>query len=109
MFVTMRRYHRAWEQLPLTDAPSTAIVVDVREAAGGAVAVPVGSSITRLTFHAAVQPELAVAPLCDALGNAVALDVEAGRIYALPEACYGVGTLALTADASGHVGLSLKG
>ncbi len=109
MFVTMRRYHRAWQQLSLTELAATTAVVDVREAAGGAIAVPSGSSITRLTFHAAVQPELAVAPLCDALGQPVTLDVEAGRIYALPEACYGVGTLAVTADAAGSVGLSLKG
>jgi hypothetical protein len=108
MFVTIRRFHQAVE-LALTDAVETAAAVDVREAAGGAVAIPADSPITTLMFFGAVQPGTAPLALYDSSGALVVVEVQAGGIYPLPESCYGLGALAIVADTSGTVSLSLKG
>ena len=109
MYVEIRRHHCRLPEVALTDAIETTAVVDFREAAGGLIATPVGSSITELTYYAAVSPGVTPLPLYDAGGSAVTQSVAAGGTYVLPEACFGAGVLAIVADAAGSVALSLKG
>lgn len=109
MFVEIRRHHCRLSAVALTESIETTESVDFREAAGGLIAIPVGSSITELTYYAAVAPGVTPLPLFDASGAAVVQTVAAGGTYVLPEACFGAGLLAIAADAAGTVAVSLKG
>lgn len=109
MLTRIVRHHSRVLQAPLTTDPTTTAAVDFREAAGGAVAVPTDSGITTITYYAAVMPGREPLPLCDAAGNAVAQTVAAGNVYALPDACFGIGLLVPVADTDGVVAFSLKG
>lgn len=109
MFVDIRRHHSRLPQVALTDSIETTEAVDFRDVAGGAIAIPAESSITQLTYYAAVAPGATLSPLYDVSGAPVVQAVAAGRIHVLPEACFGVGVLAIVADAAGSVAVSLKG
>jgi len=109
MFVEIRRHHCRLPEVKLTDSIETTEAVDFRSAASGLIAIPVGSTITELTYYAAVAPGVPPLPLHDAAGSAVVQAVAAGGTYVLPEACFGAGVLAITADAAGAVAVSLKG
>jgi hypothetical protein len=76
---------------------------------GGQVAVPTGSSITTLTYHATAIQGGTYLPLYDAAGSAVAQTVTAGRVYAMPEAVFGCAFLKIVVNAAGSVEIVLKG
>ena len=109
MNMRIRRSHQCYSPVTLTTSAGTTAAIDVRAAAGGAVVVPAGSSITQLTYYAAAEPGLTPLPLYDAAGAPMVQAVAAGRVYQLPDACFGIGLLAVVADAAGTVALSLKG
>jgi hypothetical protein len=109
MLTRIVRHHSRVLQAQLTTDPATTATLDFREAAGGAIAVPADSGITAVMYYAAVMPGREPLPLCDAAGNAVVQTIVAGNVYALPDACFGVGLLAAVADADGVVSFSLKG
>ena len=109
MFTRIGRQHVRVLDVAVTAAMETTAAVDFRQAAGGAIAIPAEAEITTLAYYGATTPEATPLPLFDSAGNAVAQSVAAGGIYALPDACFGVGVLYLVADAEATVALSLKG
>lgn len=77
--------------------------------AGGMIFVPVGSSITSLTWYAAESPGGTYLAANDEDGNAITQTVAAEAAYQLPLALYGCRALKAFGDAAGTILISLKG
>ena len=106
-----RRIGRAADSasISLTTSEATTPEIVFANAAGAAVFIPTGSSITTLTYYAAPAYGGTYLPLHDSTGAAVTQTVAAAKAYDVPAACFGCGALRIKANAAGSVELSLKG
>ena len=77
--------------------------------AGGMISIPVGSSITTLTWNTADEPGGTYLPASDEGGAAITQTVSAGKAYQIPTALYGAHAIKPVVNSAGTVGLSLKG
>lgn len=85
---------------------------------GGMIFVPVGSTITTLTFYCSQAydsiPFTALplqGPSLDyaiAAGSPMVITVAAGKAYPIPQACFGAGTIAIVGNHAGNIDLLLK-
>ena len=103
---------RCWkspQSVTLTTAETTSPSIDARPFAGGSVQIPVGSSITTLTFYADHDRAGVFGALYDNEGIAVTLTVAAGRCHELPTSIFAVPYFKMVANAGGDVTVFLKG
>lgn len=89
----------------LADTPE----IDMQGFSRGHVAIPVGSSITALTYYASPTKGGTYLPLYDSAKNAITqTSLTAGRAYEMPVAVASVAFLKIATDADGAVHISLK-
>lgn len=81
--------------------------IDMRNAAGGRILIPSGSTITSLTWLESHDGETFVS-CYDADGNAVSQVVAAGRSYPIPDAVFASGILRAVGDADGTIHVTRK-
>lgn len=77
--------------------------------AGGSVSIPADSTITSLTYYACHTFGGTHLELKDQDGEDVKQTVEAGHVYALPDAVFGVPYFKMVGDHAGTVSVFLKG
>jgi len=82
--------------------------IDMRNYAGGSVALPAGSSVTTITWYGCHTVAGTYLPLYDSDAAAVTTTVAASRITDLPTATFGAPFLKLTGNAAGTGTLFLK-
>lgn len=102
---------RGWNRnkgvaVAIAEADSGEVVL--AEFVTGTAFIPAGSTITTLTFYAAVESGGTYLPLYDD-GLAVTLSVAAGQSHRLPVALAGAVAIKLVGDAAGTVDISWKG
>lgn len=92
----------------LTTDLTTTPEISISRFAAGTVYIPVGSTITTLTFYAAYSTGGVYFAAYGSTGTALTLAVAANGAYQLPAALFGAGQIKIVADAAGDVELSLK-
>lgn len=110
-----RKMPPSFQTIAVTDAAGTSATVLYEGASGGRIYIPAASSITSLAFHDAPN---------DALDNstttytaqdgaaspaAVALTVEAGKSYPIPDAMFGARNFRMVGNVAGTVYVTTKG
>lgn len=108
-FAAIGRIWKNPETVAITASESTSPSVDARTFAGGSVQIPVGSSITTLTFYADHDRAGVFGTLYDADGTAISLTVAAGRTYELPATIFNVPYFKMVGNTTGNVSVFLKG
>jgi hypothetical protein len=84
--------------------------IDIREFAGGGIAVGTLSNQTTLSYYVASEPGGTYYELCDREGVAVTQAIDDGQAYPLPDELYGFGAFKVLADNTAlQVTVSLKG
>lgn len=103
---------RCWKEpqsIDITAAESTSVAIDIRTFAGGSIQIPVGSSITTITFYADHDAAGVFGAMYDNEGYALALTVAAGRTYELPSAIFSVPYFKMVGNTTGTITVFLKG
>lgn len=95
--------------LTLGTAVATTPEIDMRQSAGGTIQIPVGSSITSLTYYAAAEPGAVYSALYTDAVAAVTQTVAADRVVDMPAAVAAVGALKIVVNVAGAVKVTLKG
>ncbi len=106
-----------WPEEPaviaLTSSETTTPVLGFAKAAGGAIEIPTGSSITSLTFYSFHSSEGTFLPYYDnsslSAPVAVVMTVAGGKIYQLPDSVFPLSRFKIVANAAGNVYLQMKG
>lgn len=97
----IKRKYRSFE-VSLTTTEPTASAIRFDDAAGGAISLgTAATSVTSLAVWASESPQGSFSPLRRDDGAAVEMTLSPstsqGRVYALPDECYGVGSIKLVA------------
>lgn len=95
--------------IALDTAIGTTEEIPFEAASGGTIHIPLGSSITTLTFWAAPKRGGTFLALYDKAAAAVVMTVSASKCYELPTAVFGCASLKIVVNAAGNVDLSIKG
>ena len=86
MSYSINRVSSVGAQVTLTDAEATTPLIPFAPAAGALVFVTAVSGAATITWHAAYGDRSAAVPLSS--DGAVTTDIEAGKAYPLPDACF---------------------
>ena len=99
------------QTVALNTAEGTTPVIEWGGANNGTIYVPVGSSITSLTYYAGYDTSVAFLPLYSNAGTPVAVTqtVAAARAYDLPDSVKGARYLKIVVNAAGTVVIACKG
>jgi hypothetical protein len=94
--------------LSLVSTEADTPAIPFGDSAGGTISIPVGSSITALTFYVSASETGTFTQLYDSSNNAVSRTVAAERAYALPDECFAARWLKIVVDVTGAATLTLK-
>lgn len=104
-----RAYADSAVSVDVGTSEATSEEVSFVQYAGGTVKVPSDSIITLLTYYAEHTAGGTHLPLCDQDGEAVTTEVEAGKVYSLPDALFGAPYFKIVGDHAGTVSIFKKG
>jgi hypothetical protein len=107
----LRRWFLYPDTITLTAAAGTSTLIDVRQFRGAIVHFPVAvPAAASVSVYVATAEDGTPSLLNNAAGNPVAIVPASGESFALDEAVFAAGWIALVADVAGdEVTLSLKG
>ena len=106
--MTNARYSVSIDTVSVDTAVANSSSINFDSFASGMVHVPVGSSLTTLTWHASTKIDGAYLAAEDAASAAVTQTVAAGQAHPIPVALNGARFLKITGNAAGVVSVTLK-
>lgn len=103
------RNHNTLSEVSVAVAVASSTEIPFQSYSGGIVYVPVGSSLTTITWYVASKPGGTYTEANDEDGQPVVQTVAAGKAYAIPSALFAAAGLKAVGDAAETVAMSLKG
>jgi hypothetical protein len=106
--MTNARYSASIESVSVGTVAASSTAINYEDSNSGMVYVPVGSTITTLTWHASTSINGAYLAADDAAGAALVQTVAAGQAHPIPAALSGARFIKITGDVAGVVGITMK-